>query len=207
MATEAERNRICAALMALLAERRLRKVGLGMVADRAGLSLATLRAAYGGRLAILADFSRRLDRQVLEQAADTTEEDPTRRLYDILAARLTALSPHRAALTRLSEDAWRDPPLGAALHAITARAMRWMLAGADIRVGGLGAPMRIEALTLVWLNVLRTWLDADDPRPALRLLERSLTAGGAVLSMAELWAKLAVPLMGFFRPRWPWSRR
>src|SRR5262245_64329172 len=53
------------ALLALLAERSFADIGLEDIATRAGLSLSGLRAAFPGKVAILAAFSQRIDLAVL----------------------------------------------------------------------------------------------------------------------------------------------
>ena len=55
------RDRIVEALMALAAERPWSEVTLAAIAERAGVTLAELRAQFDGRLAILADYVRRID--------------------------------------------------------------------------------------------------------------------------------------------------
>ena len=52
--------------MALLAERDVGGIGLADVADRARVSLAELREAFDGKLAILAAFTKAIDGRVLE---------------------------------------------------------------------------------------------------------------------------------------------
>ena len=56
------RNRIIDSLLALAAERPWDEVTLPALAERAGVTLAALRGAYDGRLAVLADFVRRIGR-------------------------------------------------------------------------------------------------------------------------------------------------
>ena len=62
------RDAIIDAFMALAAERSVRGIELGDIAERAGISLATLRESYGGKLGILAGFARRIDLAVLAEA-------------------------------------------------------------------------------------------------------------------------------------------
>ena len=49
-----DREKIIAAFMALLAEKRFEQIGFGDISARAGVSLATARAEFGSTLSILA---------------------------------------------------------------------------------------------------------------------------------------------------------
>ena len=60
-----DRERIIAALMALLAERPIEEIGFGDIARRADVSLSALRGEFAGTLAILAAHIKELDRKVL----------------------------------------------------------------------------------------------------------------------------------------------
>ena len=63
-----DREKIIAAFMALLAEKRFEQIGFGDIAARAGLTLAICRAEFGSTLAILAAHMKELDRKVLAGA-------------------------------------------------------------------------------------------------------------------------------------------
>ena len=83
--------------MALAAERPWDEVTLAAIAERAGVTLAALRAAYDGRLAMLADFTRRIDERVLAAVdPDMAGEAPRERLFDVLFSRFEALGAAQA---------------------------------------------------------------------------------------------------------------
>ena len=63
--TSSDREKVIAALMALLAERPFEQIGLAEVAGQAGLKLSQLRAEFGSTLAILAAHIKEIDRAVL----------------------------------------------------------------------------------------------------------------------------------------------
>ena len=66
--TSSDREKVIAALMALLAERPFEQIGLAEVAGQAGLKLSQLRAEFGSTLAILAAHIKEIDRAVLAGA-------------------------------------------------------------------------------------------------------------------------------------------
>jgi len=158
------KDRIVEALMALAAERSWDEVTLPAIAERAGVSLSDLRAHFGGRLAILAEYIREIDERVLKGIdPELAEEAPRERLFDVLFARFEAQVPHKAALRSIARAALADPLLGLALNRLVTQSMAWMLAAAGIPATGRRGLVRAQALALVWARVMRVYLDDDDP--------------------------------------------
>lgn len=164
MVQQKTRKKIIDALMALAAERPWEDVTLEALAERAALPLATLRAAFDGRLAVLAEFVRALDEEVLSRIdPDLAHEAVRERLFDVLFSRFEALGPHKPALRHLASAAFRDPLLALELNRLTTNSMAWMLTAAGIPATGGRGLVRAQALALVWARVMRVWLDDDDP--------------------------------------------
>jgi AcrR family transcriptional regulator len=175
-----DREKIIAALMALLAEQPIEKIGFGAIAGRAGLTLADCRAEFGSVLTVLAAHMKEIDRQVLAGGdADTAEEPPRERLFDVMMRRLEALGPHKAAVRSLTRSAACGPALAFALNGLTVRSMQWMLTAADIGAAGPKGLVRAQGLALLYASVLRTWFDDDDPGLArtMAALDRGLARG------------------------------
>ena len=186
--TKSNREKIIDALMELLAEERIEDIGFGAIARHAGLSLADCRAEFRSVLAILAAYTKDLDRQVLAGGdTDTEEEPPRERLFDILMRRLEALAPHKAAIRSLARSAARDPALAFALNGLTVRSMQWMLTAADISAAGPKGMLRGQGLALLYASVLRTWLDDDDPGLArtMAALDRTLSRGARLSGVLD----------------------
>jgi AcrR family transcriptional regulator len=193
MVTQKTRNSIIDALLALAAEADWEAISLEDLAARAGVSLAQLRSAYDGRLAVIADFTSRIDQAVLAGIdADMAGEPPRERLFDVLFARLEALAPYRQAIGGLGAAARRDPLLALELNRIVTTSMGWMLTGAGISATGPGGHIRAQGLALVWARVLRTWLDDDDPGLArtMAALDRRLREGERIILGLERLARL-----------------
>lgn len=164
MATSKTRTKIADALMTLAAERPWNDVTLEALAERAGVTLAALRASYDGRLAVLADFVRSVDEGVLAGIDPTlATETPRERLFDLLFARFEALAPHKQAIRNLGRAARRDPLLAFCLNNIATTSMVWMLAAAGIPAQGGRGMLRAQALAVVWARVMRVWLGDNDP--------------------------------------------
>jgi AcrR family transcriptional regulator len=201
------REKIINALMELLAEERIEDIGFGAIARRAGLSLADCRAEFRSVLAILAAYTKDIDRQVLAGGdMDTEEEPPRERLFDILMRRLEALAAHKAAIRSLARSAMRDPALALALNGLTVGSMQWMLTAADINAAGPKGILRGQGLALLYASVLRTWLDDDDPG-----LARTMAALDRGLSRGAWWSGVFDEMCRFIParccPPGRWSRR
>jgi len=178
------RERIIDALMALLAEQPIERIGLNDLAERSGVTLADLRGEFGSPLAVLAAHSKELDRKVLAEVdPDMEEESPRERLFDVLMRRLELLGPHREAVRSLLRSARRDPPLALALNAMAVRSQQWMLEAAGIGASGPKGALRAQGAALMFARVLRVWLDDDEPG-----LDRTMAALGRGLASAERWA-------------------
>ena len=144
-----DREKIIAAFLALLAEKRFEQIGFVDVAEGAGLPLAQLRGEFGSTLAILAAHIKAIDRAVLaEDFGDMADESPRERLFDVLMRRLEMLSPHRQAVRSLMRSASRNPALALALNALAVRSQQWMLAAAGIGAAGPRGMMRAQGLAL-----------------------------------------------------------
>ena len=104
------RARIIDALMQLAGERSFEDITIRDVCAAANVSLADYRDSFASKGAILAGFSRRIDRAVLEGTTDDLAGEPARdRLFDVLMRRLDAMAPYRAALREITAWVKRDP--------------------------------------------------------------------------------------------------
>src|SRR5205814_1649370 len=158
-----DREKIIAAFMALLAEKRFEQIGFGDIAARSGLTLANCRAEFGSTLAILAAHMKELDRKVLAGAsADMVDEPPRERLFDVLMRRIETMAPYREAVRSLMKSASCNPGLAIALNGLAVRSQTWMLTAADIDVAGPRGMIRAQGLAMLFASVLRPWGDDGD---------------------------------------------
>ncbi len=173
------RDRVIDALLALLAERPLRSIGLGEIAAEAGMPLTELRESFDGKIGILAAFSRRIDLAVLAAGPPDPSAEARDRLFEAEMRRFDALSPYKAALRSLAGSARRDPALAGVLHRIAKRSQMWTLVAAGIHHGGLLGRVAVEGAVMVYLEAMRTWFDDDDEDMArtMATLDRALRRG------------------------------
>jgi AcrR family transcriptional regulator len=188
-----DRDKIIAALMSLLAEQPFERIGFNEIAERATVSLATIRSQFGSKIAILAAHAKELDRKVLaERAPDMSEEPARERLFDVLMRRLEAMASERAAIRSLLRSAMLNPPLALALNAMAVRSQQWMLAAAGIDAAGPGGMVRAQGLALLFARVLRTFVDDDDDNArTMAALDRELDRGGRLLRLCDGLCRLS----------------
>ena len=179
-AAGSEREKIIAALLALLAENPIEQIGFAEIAKEAGVSLGQLRGEFASTLAIFAAHIKTTDRTVLAgDLSDMAEEPPHQHVEQPLARRLEVLAPHRQAVRSLLRSARRSPPLALALNGLAVRSQQWMLTAAEINAAGPRGMIRAEGLALLFGSVLRTWVRDDDPGLArtMAALDRALARG------------------------------
>jgi AcrR family transcriptional regulator len=179
--TTTTKGRILAAAFALAAERPWREVSLADIADRAGVPLVDLKAAFDGKAAMLAAFSGLIDDEMLRRAPRRAPDQSTRdALFEVIMSRFDALAPYRLALKSIAAAGPAD--LGH-LRAIL-DAQHWMLAAAGVPNDGAPGLARAAGLAAVYASVFRTWLRDEDPGFArtMAVLDRRLRRGETALN-------------------------
>ncbi|MCX5495174.1 TetR/AcrR family transcriptional regulator [Kaistia dalseonensis] len=187
MANEETKARIVDAFLALLGRKPFGEVGLTEIADEAGISLGELRGAFDGKISILADFTRRIDRAVLDGVEPASDEDTSRdRLFDIVMRRLDLLAPYKDALGHLEASARRDPGLALCLNRIALDSARFMLAAAGVSTGGLQGAARAQGFVVIMARIIPIWRADTDPDQS-----RTMAALDRALERATDWSRRA----------------
>jgi AcrR family transcriptional regulator len=172
--TEA-RERMLQSALDLAARTGWRCASLAGIAAHAEVSLADAYSAFPTRHSLLAALLSRTDRRVL--AGGRAEEGPARdRLFDILMRRFDTMAEDRAGLAAIARDLPYDPLSLLLTVPGFATSMAWMLEAAGVSSAGLRGALRINAVALIYLNALRTWLadDSVDKAKTMAALDRSL---------------------------------
>ena len=160
MTDDAFDTALIGAAFTMAADRGWPAVTVAGAARQAGLDLAEARRRFPGRRALLMRFGTLADRAALaEPVADGAT--PQEILFDLLMRRIDALQAHRAGVLALFRALPADPLTALALAAATVVSMGWMLEAARIGGGGIGAGVRAQGLTAVWLWTIRSW-QADE---------------------------------------------
>jgi AcrR family transcriptional regulator len=183
-----DREKIIAAFLDLLTEKRFEQIGFADIAQAAGVSLAQARGEFASTLTIVAAHIKAVDRAVLaEDSSDMEEEPPRERLFDVLMRRIETLKPHREAVRSLLRSAGRNPPLAMALNGLAVRSQQWMLTAAGINASGPLGMMRAQGLAVLFASVLRTWVHDDDDGLArtMAALDRALGRGQRFVGLMD----------------------
>ncbi len=188
MVAEKTRKKLLDAFVVLAAELPWDEVSMSAISERAGVKLATVRMAYDTRIAMLEDFFRRIDAEVLDAVDKDMADEPAQdRLFDILMSRFDALVPHKDALRSIIGEAGCNPLLAAELNRLALRSSAWMLSGAGIESSGWRGLARTQGLVIAFARVIRVWLGDDDPGQArtMAALDRELNRGAAMLGQLD----------------------
>ena len=199
-ATADPRARIVDALMALAAERSYESITILDVAERAGVSLADFRDAFPSKGAILAGYSRRIDRAALAQTTSTAESSKER-LFDVLMRRLDAMAPDRLALKEIAGAMRRDPSSALAMNNLLVNSFRFMLAAAGLEAEGLAGIIKLEGLVVAWLKVMDVWFEDKEAglSKTMAALDAELTRGERAVAMLERAEGFTAPFHGLAR--------
>lgn len=196
------RDRIVEALMKLAARRAFEDIAIGDIAHEAGVSLADFRDHFPSKGAVLAAFSRKIDRQVLEEFSGEYAAEPARdRLYEVLLRRLEALAPYRTALEGVARWVTTDPFAAAALNQQVVNSMRFMLEAADIDSEGALGALKLQGLAIAWWRVLGVWFEDRDVDlcRTKAALDHELSRSETYIERLEDVTRLASPLRGLAR--------
>jgi AcrR family transcriptional regulator len=181
-------DRILSAALELAADRGWCSLSLAEIADKAGVSLADAYAAYPTKTSLLTGFIARADRQVLAAGSAEKEDSVHDRLFEVLMRRIDALTPHKDAIAEILRDLPSDPMaiLVAAPH--LANGMAWMVEAAGLSSSGLKGAIRVNGVTLIYLNTLRVWLgdDSADMARTMASLDRDLRRAEKLIRCCRL---------------------
>ena len=196
------RDRIVDAALQLASDRPWPEISLADIAGASGLSLAELARQVASKAQILDVFARRMDSQLLASlASDPVEGDAHDRLFDIMLRRFELLAPYKAAIANIA----KNPAGGLAdwLHLLASSLVTqgWILAAADIKLGGLAGDAARLGLVKIAVDTTRIWLKDDDAGLArtMAALDRKLRDGEAVMKRLETPVALCSGFARVFR--------
>lgn len=178
----------------IVAETGWRGFAFTDLAERAGLSMIEVRAAFSGREGLLDALNQRLDQAMLAFEPDDMEGLPPKdRVFELMMSRIEAMAPFRAGLRRLMHDARVDPKLAIMSACRLDRSLAWLQdaggldAGKHLSpVGQLRRRLQRRILGVVYLQALNVWSSDDSPD-----LARTMASLDKQLRRVETWAGLA----------------
>jgi len=204
------RGKIIDALMELAAHTRFEDISIRDISAAAGVSLADFRDAFPSKGAVLAGFSRRIDRAVLaEDTGEIADESPRERLFDVLMRRIEAMAPYREGLREAMAWLRREPVAALAMNQAAINSMRFMLEAAGIEAQGAAGAVKLQGLALAWGRVIQVWLDDEDPALSKTMaeLDRVLTRGERAAAGVDRLSALASPFTSLAQAAFEAGRR
>jgi AcrR family transcriptional regulator len=205
------RSKIVDALFELASKTRFEDISIRDICTTAGVSLADFRDSFPSKGAVLASFSRRIDRAVLAQdSEELADESPRERLFDILMRRIEAMAPYREGLREASAWLRRNPSSALAINQTVLSSMRFMLEAAGIEVdSGAAGTIKLQGLAFAWARIVSVWLDDDDPGLSRTMaeLDRVLTRGERAVAGVDRLNDLASPFRAIARAAFEAGRR
>lgn len=157
-----------------------RALSMAGIAKAADLTQPDLYRHFPSKSAILDGLSRMVDDAMLAEGPTDPADSPRDRLFDLLMRRFDVLQAHRDGLKVVARELRLDPAASLSRLLQLERSMRWTLEAAGIEAAGLSGLLRIRLLGLLYLSVLRVWLDDDTPDMA-----RTMKALDQRLAQAE----------------------
>ena len=204
------RGKIVDALMELAAETRFEDISIRDICKAAGVSLADFRDAFPSKGAVLAGFSRRIDRAVLAQdTGELADESPRERLFDVLMRRLEAMTPYREGVREAIAWLRREPVAALTMNQVATNSMRFMLEAAGIEAQGAAGAVKLQGLALAWARVIQVWLDDEEPALSKTMaeLDRVLTRGERAAAGVDRLSALASPFTALAQAAFEAGRR
>lgn len=185
---ESEERAVADAMLTLVAAHGWRQVTLPDIAAEAGIDPGRMRLLYNGKVDILIRHIRHIDGEVLGRQVDFAADESVRdRLFDLLMRRLDALAPHKAGLQSCFEALTRDPFALPCLAPRSLTALGWYLDAAGASANGPAGSLRIAAMGVLWLGILRVWFgdDSADAAKTMAALDKGLARAEQMAGVFE----------------------
>ena len=154
------------------------------VADAAATTTAAVAEVLPDRWTALAAVGRHLDAAALAEAGADRDASVRDRLFGLLMARFDAAQDFRDGVRAVAAAARRDPGLAAFMALALPPSIARVAEAAGVDTGGLTGPLRVQALTLLYLAVARVWLTDDSADLAATMKELD-----GRLAQAETWSR------------------
>jgi len=154
------------------------------VATTAGVSTGLVAETAADRWEALRGYGRSLDRAALAEAGADSGASVRDRLFTLLMERFDAAHPQRLGAVELARAARSDPGLAAFMALSLPPSIARIADAAGVATGGLLGPLRVQALTVLYLAVARVWLSDDSPDLSATMKELDTR-----LAQAETWAR------------------
>lgn len=169
---------IVQAAVALATEESWDRITLDQVAKKAGITLDALHEHVCHKEDIVRLYFQQVDQKMLQQteAADGSDESVRDQLFDVMMTHFEVLNQDRAAVKSMLMARMCQPDVVLQRLAGLCSSLNWMMARAGLEPGGLKGHVRLKAMGLLYVFVLRTWWQDDntDMAKTMAVLDKSL---------------------------------
>jgi ubiquinone biosynthesis protein COQ9 len=194
------KGKIIAAAMRLAGDRPWSEVTLRDIAQAAGVSMADMKREVSSKGHIFGLFTAAVDKEVLAKAGEPDpNQSPRDNLFETIMNRFDVMQPYRAGIKSILAGSIPDPRLAQRLLSSQA----WMLEAAGISSYGPVGGLKTIGLSSVYMQVVRVWLDDDDPGMArtMATLDRRLRRGERSIQALDDGCRGVARLLAMFRCR------
>jgi len=176
-------TKVVRATLGLVAEEGWSAVGITRVAEWAGMKLTEVAALAHDRQGLLNLIGAAVDQAALAEGPVDEADSARDRLFEVMMRRFDYLEDNRAGFVALTRALERDPGLALRQARPIEASMALMLDLAGMPPRGLIGTIKTRALTLIYLDVARTWRgdDGGELAATMKALDRRL-------NQAEQWA-------------------
>lgn len=167
------------------------------VARAAGCNASEVAAQAGDRWEALRGLDSRFEQVALAEAASDPDESVRNRLFALFMARFDALQDQRDLARQLRSAARTDPALAVFVMTLLPPMLRRLAEAAGVDAGGLFGPVRIAALSVLYVQIVRVWLtdDSADLSATMKALDGALARAERAANFPPDFAtdRLAIP--------------
>ncbi len=194
------KGKLIAAAMKLAAQHKWSDVTLRMIAEEADVSMADVKREVSSKGHIFGLFTAAVDKEILAKVAPTDpNQSPRDNLFETIMNRFDAMQPYKDGIRSILDDASPDPRLLQRLFS----SQGWMLEAAGISSYGPLGSIKTAGLASLYLQVLRIWLEDEDPGMArtMAALDRRLRRGERSMQALEEGTRVFGRIASIFKSR------
>ncbi len=156
------RDKIISAALSLAQSNDWASFSMADVGEKADLTTDDVIQEFPSKIGLLWGIIESVDRTVLTEQTNT-DEPPRERLFDVLMARLDAITPYKLAIRSIARASSKDLIISLSILPRFMLSMSWMLEAAGVSSVGLKGLIRTKGLAIVYLNTMRVWLHDETP--------------------------------------------
>lgn len=151
-------------------------VTLPRLAEAAQVPLIEVHRIVADRQGVLDGIGRLVDDAVLAEGPVDPDDKPRDRLFEVMMRRFDLLQDHREGVLAIADGLRREPLLALCQGPALERSMRLMLEVARLPARGLTGMAKVRVLTLIYLDLVRTWRadDSEDMAKTMKALDKRL---------------------------------